>query len=74
LVLTGCFDSRKHGAPPELVTSYLGEYPQNVKIYKYILWHHIFENFLIFQRAIESLQPVTMTTGQTTVEEKLNII
>jgi hypothetical protein len=27
LVLTGCFDSCKHGVPPELVTSYLGEYP-----------------------------------------------
>jgi hypothetical protein len=25
LVLTGCLDSRKHGVPPQLVTSYLGE-------------------------------------------------
>jgi len=25
-------------------------------MYHYILWHHIFENFQIFQRAIELLQ------------------
>ena len=25
LVLTGCLDSRKHGTPPKLVTSYLGD-------------------------------------------------
>jgi hypothetical protein len=40
-------------------------------MYHYILWHHIFENFQIFQRAIELLQQLTKTTLQTTVEEKL---
>ena len=39
-------------------------------MYHYILWHHIFENFQIFQRAIELLQQLTKTTWQTTVEEK----
>ena len=39
-------------------------------MYHYILWHHIFENFQIFQRAIELLQQLTMTTWQTTVEER----
>ena len=39
-------------------------------MYHYILWHHVFENFQIFQRAIELLQQLTKTTWQTTVEEK----
>ena len=41
-------------------------------MYHYILWHHIFENFQIFQRAIELLQQLTKTTLQTTVEEKFD--
>jgi hypothetical protein len=38
--------------PPELVTSCLGEYLMHVKTYQQALWQHIFEDFLIFQRAI----------------------
>jgi len=42
-------------------------------MYHYVLWHHIFENFQTFQRAIESLQQLTKTTWQTTVEEKHHV-
>src|SRR5450830_1557409 len=60
LVLTGFFDSRKHGEPPELVTPYLWVSLRYVNNYQRILWHHIFENLPLFQRATQPLQGVTM--------------
>jgi hypothetical protein len=50
----------------------LGQYTLEIKDNNSNPWRRIFENYRIFQRAIPSLQRVTMTNTKNAVEEKLD--